>query len=30
MLTTFNEVDMQPVMQFREKYQEAFVREIRY
>jgi 2-oxoglutarate dehydrogenase E2 component (dihydrolipoamide succinyltransferase) len=26
MLTTFNEVDMQPVMQFREKYQEAFVK----
>jgi 2-oxoglutarate dehydrogenase E2 component (dihydrolipoamide succinyltransferase) len=26
MLTTFNEVDMQPIMQFREKYQEAFVK----
>jgi 2-oxoglutarate dehydrogenase E2 component (dihydrolipoamide succinyltransferase) len=26
MLTTFNEVDMQPVMQFREKYQDAFVK----
>jgi 2-oxoglutarate dehydrogenase E2 component (dihydrolipoamide succinyltransferase) len=26
MLTTFNEVDMQPIMQFREKYQDAFVK----
>jgi 2-oxoglutarate dehydrogenase E2 component (dihydrolipoamide succinyltransferase) len=26
MLTTFNEVDMQAVMQFREKYQDAFVK----